>query len=125
MRPFILAAALSLATTVAAFADASVAGHWKADLGNDVTIDMHVTPNGKWNSETYQGTDLRRRMAGTYTQKPPSGNGTGQMVFTPTSASASSRKAMTERDSYTLSENGQELRLTSGGDTMVFEKQSQ
>ncbi len=123
MRAFILAVLFSLATT-AAFADASVAGHWKADAGDNVTIDMHVMPNGKWNSETRQGNQLVRRMAGTYTQKPPSGNGAGELVFKPTSVSASNRKAMTERDSYTISDNGQELQLTSGGDTMSFEKQS-
>ncbi len=123
MRGFIVAALLSLATT-AAFADASVAGHWKANAGGNVTIDMQVMPDGKWNSETRQGNEMVRRMTGTYTQRPPSGNGTGEMVFTPTSASASKKQVATERDSYTISQDGQELRLTSGGDTMVFQKQA-
>lgn len=123
MRALIMAALFSLSTTLA-FADASVAGHWKTNAGSGVTIDMRVMPDGKWNSETRQGNNAVRRMSGSYTQTPPSGNGPGEMVFTPTSASTSSQNAMTERDSYTLSQNGQELRLTSGNDTMVFEKQS-
>ncbi len=123
MRAIIMAALFSLATTIA-FADASVAGHWKTDAGDGVTIDMHVMPNGKWNSETLQGNKIVRRMTGSYTQKQPSGNAAGEMVFTPTSAAAGTRNVVTERDSYTLGENGQELRLTSEGDTMVFHKQS-
>ncbi len=125
MRALIMAAAFSLATVTAVFADESVAGHWKTDLGGNVTMDMNVTPDGKWNSETHQGDQMVRRMAGTYTQKQPSGNKPGELVFKPTSASGGNRRAATERDHYTLANNGEELRLTSGGDTMVFQKQGQ
>ncbi|HJS88038.1 MAG TPA: hypothetical protein VJ779_21510 [Acetobacteraceae bacterium] len=125
MRALIMAAAFSLATAAAALADQSVAGHWKADLGENVTMDMNVMPDGKWNSETHQGNQTVRRMTGTYTQKQPSGDKPGELVFKPTNASGGNRRAMTERDTYTLANNGQELRLTSGGDTMVFQKQGQ
>jgi hypothetical protein len=123
MRALIMAAAFSLATATAVLADDSVAGHWRADLGSNVTMDMNVTPDGKWNSETHQGNQMVRRMSGTYTQKQPSGDNPGQLVFKPTGTSGGNRRAVTERDSYTLANNGQELRLTSGGDTMVFQKQ--
>jgi hypothetical protein len=125
MRALFLAAAFSLATATAALADDSVAGHWRADLGDNVTMDMNVTPDGKWNSETHQGNQTVRRMSGTYTQRQPSGDKPGELVFRPTTASGGKRRAATERDSYTLANNGQELRLTSGGDTMVFQKQGQ
>jgi hypothetical protein len=125
MRALMVAALFSLAVGTAALADDSVAGRWKADLGDNVTMDMNVTPNGKWNSETHQGSQTVRRMSGTYTQKQPSGNNPGQLVFKPTTASGGNRKAVTERDTYTLSDNGQQLNLTSGGDTMVFQKQGQ
>lgn len=125
MRALIAAALLSMTLTVSAFADQSVAGHWKSAVGSGVTIDMQITPDGKWSSETAQGNKLVRRMEGTYTQTPPSGNHAGKMVFVPTSASASNEAAETETDRYRLSENGQVLRLTSGGDTMVFRKQAE
>ena len=125
MRALILAAAFSLATATVALADESVAGHWKADVGDNVTMDMTVTPNGKWSSETHQGNQTVRRMSGTYTQKQPSGDKPGELVFKPTKAAGGNRRATTERDSYTIANDGQELRLTSGGDTMVFQKQGQ
>ena len=123
MRVWIMAALLSLATIASVFADESVAGHWKAALGSGLSINMQIAPDGKWSSETWQNRKLMRQMAGTYTQTPPSGSNPGELVFTPTSESAGSEKAETETDSYTLAKNGQELRLTSGGDTMVFRKQ--
>lgn len=125
MRALITATLLSMALTVAAFADESVAGHWKSSVGSGVTIDMQITPDGKWSSETSQGNKMVRRMEGTYTQTPPSGNHSGKMVFSPTSASASNEAVETETDRYTLSKNGQVMRLTSGGDTMVFQKLAQ
>jgi len=125
MRALIIAAVFSWATATAALADESVAGHWRADLGSNVTMDMNVTPDGKWNSQTHQGNQTVRRMSGTYTQRPPSGDKPGELAFKPTTASGGNRRATTERDSYTLDNNGQELRLTSGGDTMVFQKQGQ
>lgn len=124
MRALIMAALLSLATIASAFADESVAGHWKAALGSGVSISMQIAPDGKWSSETWQNRKLVRRMGGSYTQTPASGSNPGELVFTPTSESASNEKAEVETDSYTLAKNGQELRLTSGGDTMVFRKQA-
>jgi len=125
MRALILAAAFSLATATVALADESVAGHWKADVGDNVTMDMNITPTGKWDSQTHQGNQTVRRMTGTYTQKQPSGDKPGELVFKPTRASGGNRRAAVERDSYTIGNDGQELRLTSGGDTMVFQKQGQ
>jgi hypothetical protein len=123
VRALFIAALIALAASRPAFADASIAGHWKSDVGDNVTIDMQVTPDGYWTSETVQGQEVVRKMSGTYKQTH-SDKQTGELVFVPTSASAGSQNVETETDSYALSENGQELRLTSGGDTMVFEKKS-
>ena len=124
MRAVILAALISLASTAAAFADTSVAGHWRATMHGNVSIDMRVSPDGKWSSETKQGRSVLRKLSGTYTQTPPSGSSPGQLVFTPTSAPASNEKGDVETDTYTLGSHGKVLRLTSEGDTMVFHKQS-
>jgi hypothetical protein len=61
-------------------------------------------------------------MQGTYKQMA-SGNGTGTLVFKPTRATVKSGKVTTETDRYELGSDGRELKLTSDGDTMVFEKQ--
>lgn len=120
MRALALTAALVSLAATSAFADATVAGHWKADMGHGVTVDMNVTPDGRWSSDTWQHKRRVREMAGTYTQTPPSNSRPGEMVFTPTTASAGSKDV--ETDTYTLSDNGQDLGLTSGGDTMEFRK---
>ena len=83
---------------------------------------MNVGPDGSWSSETQQHNKAVRQMQGTYTQKP-SNDHTGVMVFTPTQASQKSGKARKETDRYELGKDGNELKLTTGGDTMVFEKQ--
>jgi hypothetical protein len=82
---------------------------------------MDVTPDGSWSSETLQHRKAVRQMKGTYTQTP-SNDHAGVMVFTP--SETSSGKALTETDRYELTKSGNELRLTSSGDTMVFKKQS-
>ncbi|HEX2939487.1 MAG TPA: hypothetical protein VHO91_00465 [Rhodopila sp.] len=120
MRSLIIAAALAVATTGAAFADESVAGNWHADMGDGVAINMVVGANGEWSSETSQHDKVVRQMKGTYTQKKASDH-TGVMVFTPTQAKTKTGRVSTETDHYDLS--GDQLKLTSGGDTMVFDKQ--
>ena len=123
LRAFLFAAVVSIAICPAAFADESVSGNWHANLGSGVTINMNVTPDGGWSSQTYQKSQVVRQMQGTYKQMP-SENGTGTLVFTPTQASIKGGTVHTETDKYQLAEDGKQLKLTSNGDTMVFEKQS-
>ena len=107
-----------------AFADASVAGDWHANVGSGVTINMNVTQDGNWSSETSQNNRVVRRMKGTYQQTPTDHNA-GTIVFTPTEASVQQGgDAQPETDQYRLAQNGNQLRLTSGGDTMVFQKRA-
>lgn len=125
MRAHVSAAAFLAAAFLAAggtaLADESVAGNWHADMGDGVVINMNVTPNGSWSSETAQNNSVVRQMKGTYTQKKTSDT-SGVLVFKPTQAKAKSGKVVTETDQYELS--GDQLKLTSGGDTMVFDKQA-
>jgi hypothetical protein len=122
MRRLLLAGLVSLATSTAAFADASVAGAWHATLGSGVAIDMTITADGGWTSQTLQKKAVVRRMKGTYTQTQ-SGADAGTLVFTPTEVSGGDGQAQTETDQYKLADNGRRLSLTSDGDTMVFNKQ--
>ncbi|HEY4040918.1 MAG TPA: hypothetical protein VGM32_03635 [Rhodopila sp.] len=123
MRALVIATLFVTASAGAALADSAVVGAWKADLGDNVTINMTVDPNGAWSSETEQHSKAVRQMKGTYTQKQ-SNDHAGVIVFTPTQATAKSGKVQKETDHYELAKDGNELRLTTGGDTMVFEKQS-
>lgn len=124
MRAFILAALFSIPISTAALADENVAGNWHADLGSGIAINMNVTPDGGWSSETLQKGQVVRKMQGTYKQMP-SGHDAGTLVFIPTQATVKSGSVKPETDKYDLADNGKELRLTSGGDTMVFEKRNQ
>jgi hypothetical protein len=121
VRTPVLATLFSFALTTAALADASVAGNWHADLDSGVTIDMKVAPDGAWSSKTFEQNKVVRRMRGTYEQEK-AGDETGTLAFTPKQYSVKSGKVQTETDSYQLGENGRQLKLTSSGDTMVFEK---
>lgn len=123
MRALFWAALLVTATTGAAMADETVAGTWKAEMGQGITINMDVAPDGGWSSETVQHKDVVRRMKGTYTQTTSTDH-SGVLVFTPTQAETDKGKVQKETDKYELRKDGNELRLTTGGDTMVFEKQS-
>jgi hypothetical protein len=122
MRALIMAALFTVASGAAALADDSVAGNWHANLGSRITIDMTVTPDGNWSSETQQKSQVVRQMKGTYKQEP-AGPGTGTLVFTPTSSEVKTGTVETEVDKYQLASNGKQLKLTSKGDTMVFVKQ--
>lgn len=119
MRALVMAAVLTAGISVTAWADQTVAGHWQTKSESGVSIIMNVTPDGGWDSETMQNKKLVRKMEGTYKQAPKS-DGTGTLVFTPTKATGG--KSLVETDEYELAQDGKQLKLTSGGDTMVFEK---
>lgn len=123
--PYVLAC-IALLIPSLAFADQSIAGKWRANLASHVTIEMNVSPDGNWDSQTLQNGSSIARMSGTYRQTRKSGT-TGTLVFTPTQAQTTAQHGATtvERDVYSLSNHGQVMRLTSGGDTMVFHKQAQ
>lgn len=121
MRKISYAILLSIVTSAAAFADENVAGNWHADIGSGVTINMNVMPDGGWSSETLKQNKVVRQMSGTYKQIPSAAE-EGTLVFTPTKATAKTGKVQPETDKYVLAEDGKQLKLTSAGDTMTFEK---
>lgn len=121
LRSILLAFSLLVAVCSVALADPTVAGDWRADLGQGVRIDMNVTPDGNWSSETREGNRLVRKMRGTYQQSQSSVR-SGELVFTPIQTSSGNDGAKVETDQYQMAENGRELRLTSEGDTIVFKK---
>lgn len=108
-----------------ALADASVAGHWRAHLGGDVTIEMNVSPDGTWSSETAKAGTAIAEMKGTYRQKTKSQTA-GDLVFVPTKSHVTAQHGApkVEYDTYRLSDDGQMMRLTSSGDTLEFHKQA-
>jgi len=122
LRYILPAFSLLIAICGVALADATVAGDWRADLGQGVRIDMTVSPDGDWSSETRQNNRLVRKMSGSYKQSR-SGDLAGMLVFTPTETSAGSSSAQIETDRYQLVDGRGQLRLTADGDTMVFTKQ--
>jgi hypothetical protein len=124
VRISVLAALFTLGASTAALADASVAGNWHADLDSGVSIDMQVAPGGAWSSRTLQENKVVREMRGTYHQQH-AGNDAGTLVFVPKHYTGKTGKVETETDRYELGEDGKVLKLTSGGDTMVFEKREQ
>jgi len=123
MRRLVLAAAIAL-WPVLASADESIAGQWQADLGHKVLIAMDVLADGHWSSQTVQDDKVVAEMAGTYQQTKKNAT-SGKLVFKPVTAktSGSHGKAQVEEDSYTLEKNGTQLRLVTGKDVMVFQKQ--
>jgi hypothetical protein len=108
-----------------AFADASVAGYWRADLGDGVSIEMNLSPNGQWNSVTHRGSERLAELAGKYSQKVRSSD-SGNLVFVPTKSyvTAEHGAAVVEHDRYILSRDGQEMTLDSAGDKLEFKKLS-
>src|SRR5690349_18523080 len=113
---------LALLVPALAFADETVAGKWRADVGHagnqPITIEMNVTPDGQWDSQTNQGAQAVAKMKGTYQQKTKSPT-SGSLVFTPTQGQTQHGKPQVEHDNYRVVDNGRTLRLTSMGDTMV------
>lgn len=121
MRALFAAALLLIATGTTAFADESVSGKWRAVLDSNVTINMNVTADNAWSSEMRQKKEIVRQMKGTYKQTPTD-KSTGTIVFTPTQSKVKGGKVGVETDQYEIAENGKQLKLTSDGDTMVFNK---
>jgi hypothetical protein len=121
VRAFFYLILFTVVINVAAFADESVAGSWRANLGDGVVIDMVVKPDGAWSSEMFHKKQVVKQMRGTYKQTPSS-NEAGTIVFVPTKYSVKSGAVKTETDQYELAEGGKQLKLTADGDTMVFEK---
>jgi hypothetical protein len=119
LRALISAAVLTIMLGSAAMADPSVAGSWHATLGSGVTMTMNVSPDGAWTSETRQNNKVVRQLRGEYKQILGD-NDTGTLIFTPTKASAATGDVHTETDHYQLVRHGNQLKLTSDGDTMVF-----
>ncbi len=107
-----------------AFADASVAGQWEADLGDNVKIAMDVLADGHWSSQTVQGDKVVAEMSGTYTQKKKNGT-SGTLVFKPNSSHVSAQHAApaVEYDTYSLQDDRKVLRLDAKGDVMEFHRQ--
>lgn len=113
-----------LALSTGVFADESVAGKWMAHLGSNVSVTMNVTPDGKWDSATAKNGSTVAQMSGTYQQQATSPTH-GMLVFTPTKSQVTSQHgaAEVENDLYELTDGGQVMHVTSGGDTMTFHKQ--
>jgi hypothetical protein len=125
MMRAVMLACLFLLSPALAFADASVAGQWEADLGDNVKIAMDVLADGHWHSQTVKDNTVVATMSGTYRQSKKTPK-SGSLVFTPVNSKVSAQHGApkVEHDSYTLSDDRQVLRLTTGGDTMQFTKQS-
>lgn len=121
MRRFFYLVLFTCAINGVAFADESVSGKWRAKLDDGVTINMVVKPDGAWSSETFHKKQVVRQMQGTYKQTPSSTEA-GTIVFVPTKYHVKTGAVGTETDQYEIAEGGKQLKLTSDGDTMVFEK---
>ncbi len=124
MRRLLFAAVLAMYPMLAR-ADASISGQWRTDPGHGVLIMMDILVDGHWFSETVQDDKVVAEMAGTYEQTKTTST-TGKLVFTPVTAKTSAEHgaAKVEDDNYTLSEDGNILRLVTGGQSMDFHKQS-
>jgi hypothetical protein len=120
MRRLLLTAALALYPMLA-LADEHIAGQWRADLGHRVLINMDVLADGHWVSQTIQDDKVVAELAGTYEQAPTNDT-SGKIVFTPlkSKVTAEHGAAKVEEDTYTLSDDGKTLILTSGKETMRF-----
>jgi hypothetical protein len=120
MRRLLLTAALALYPMLA-LADEHIAGQWRADLGHGVLINMDVLADGHWVSQTIQNDKVVAELAGTYEQTPAQDT-SGKIVFMPlkSKVTAEHGAAKVEDDTYTLTDNGKTLILTSGKETMKF-----
>jgi ribosomal protein L14 len=109
----------------AAWADASIAGQWQADMGNSVLLVMDVIADGHWFSTTVHDEKVVAELAGTYTQTKTN-DATGTLVFTPQNGGKRSdgKPIDVETDAYVLSNNGETLTLTSDKQPMKFQKQA-
>ena len=123
----VIVAVVALCLPSLAFADKSVEGNWKADLGQHdgkkISIIMSVAADGQWASKTMQGDKPIAAMSGTYTQTSETPT-KGKLVFTPDEADtkAGHPRADIETDEYKLADGVLTLTATTGGDPMVFHK---
>jgi hypothetical protein len=120
MRRPLLTAALALCPMLA-LADEHIAGQWRADQGHGVLINMDVLADGHWFSQTIQDDKVVAEIAGTYEQTPTD-DATGNIVFTPlkSKVTAEHGTAKVEPDTYTLTDGGKVLILSTGKQTMKF-----
>jgi hypothetical protein len=123
MRHLILAVAFALCPMFA-MADQSISGQWQANLGHNVIIAMDVLVDGHWSSQTVQNNKVVAEIAGTYEQTKKTDT-TGKLVFKPVTSKTTEAHgaAQVEEDDYTLQDQGNILRLATGGEVMVFHKQ--
>lgn len=121
MRAIMFAILLALSPAIA-FADESISGQWRADIGHGVLINMDVLADGHWFSQTIQDDKVVAEMAGTYEQTATD-KANGKIVWTPlkSKATAEHGAAKVENDVYTLQNDGTVLKLTtSTNQTMEF-----
>jgi hypothetical protein len=120
MRRLLLTAALALYPMLA-LANEHIAGQWRADLGHGVLINMDVLADGHWFSQTIQNDKVGAEVAGTCEQTPTHDT-SGKIVFTPLKSKVTAEHggAKVEDDTYTLTDEGKTLILTSGKETMRF-----
>jgi hypothetical protein len=120
MRRLLLTAALALCP-VLALADEHIAGQWRADEGHGVLINMDLLADGHWVSQTIQDDKVVAEIAGTYEQTPTD-DAVGKIVFTPLKSKVSKEHgaAKVEADTYTLTDGGKVLVLSTGKETMKF-----
>src|ERR1700712_4889622 len=120
MRAIMFAILLALSPAIA-FADESISGQGRADIGHGVLINMDVLADGHWFSQTIQDDKVVGEFAGTYEQTPTDAT-SGQVVFTPlkSKVTAEHGAAKVETDTYVITDGGKVATIKSGTDTMVF-----
>ena len=110
---------------IAALADQSISGQWRADQGHNVIIVMDVLVDGHWASETVQDDKVVAELAGTYQQTPKDAT-SGTIVWTPVKSKVTQEHgaAQVETDDYTLGDGGQTLKLVTQKtkEEMLFRK---
>ncbi len=121
MRATIFSILMALSPAIA-FADESISGQWRTDVGHGVMINMDVLADGHWFSQTIQDDKVVAEMAGTYAQTATD-DANGKIVWTPlkSKTTAEHGAAKVETDVYTLQDGGRVLKLTtSTNETMEF-----
>jgi hypothetical protein len=126
MRRLLRIAALAITPILAlapkfALADETISGQWRADQGHGVLINMDVLADGHWFSQTIQNDKVVAELAGTYEQTPKN-DAAGRIVFTPlkSKVTAEHGAAKVEEDTYTLTQGGKVLTLSTDKESMVF-----
>ena len=120
MRRLLLIAVLAVCPMLA-LADENISGQWRADQGHGVLINMDVLADGHWFSQTIQDDKVVAELAGTYEQTAAD-DAHGKIVFRPlkSKVAAEHGAAKVEEDTYTLTDGGKVLTLSTGSETMEF-----